>query len=135
MKSLFSKRDPRVSLNLETQYANQYAASGPNTLIDGVRGGADFRTGDWQGYFGKDLNAVVSFEEERELTLMLMIDVSGSELFGTQGQFKREELTEIAATLSFSAKIAIAASGWFSFAMINSDRRVKTLEDQPKITT
>jgi uncharacterized protein (DUF58 family) len=34
---------------------------------------------------------------------MLMIDVSGSELFGTQGQFKREELTEIAATLSFSA--------------------------------
>ena len=43
------------------------------------------------------------FEEERELTLMLMIDISGSELFGTQGQFKREELTEIAATLSFSA--------------------------------
>ena len=34
---------------------------------------------------------------------MLMVDISGSELFGTQGQFKREELTEIAATLSFSA--------------------------------
>ena len=68
VKSLFSKRDPSVSLSLETQYANQYAASGPNTLIDGVRGGADFRTGDWQGYFGKDLNAVVSFEEARELT-------------------------------------------------------------------
>ena len=68
VKSLFSKRDPSVSLKLETQYANQYAASGPNTLIDGVRGGADFRTGDWQGYFGKDLNAVVSFEEARELT-------------------------------------------------------------------
>lgn len=68
VNSLFSKRDPSVSLKLETQYANQYAASGPNTLIDGVRGGADFRTGDWQGYFGKDLNAVVSFEEARELT-------------------------------------------------------------------
>ena len=68
VKSLFSKRDPSVSLKLETKYANQYAASGPNTLIDGVRGGADFRTGDWQGYFGKDLNAVVSFEEARELT-------------------------------------------------------------------
>ena len=68
VKSLFSKRDASVSLKLETQYANQYAASGPNTLIDGVRGGADFRTGDWQGYFGKDLNAVVSFEEARELT-------------------------------------------------------------------
>ena len=68
VRSLFSKRDASVSLKLETQYANQYSASGPNTLIDGVRGGADFRTGDWQGYFGKDLNAVVSFEEARELT-------------------------------------------------------------------
>ena len=68
VQSIFSKRDASVGLKLETQYANQYAASGPNTLIDGVRGGADFRTGDWQGYFGKDLNAVVSFEEARELT-------------------------------------------------------------------
>jgi predicted alpha-1,2-mannosidase len=68
VKSLFSKRDPSVSLKLETQYANQYAASGPNTLIDGVRGGADFRTGDWQGYFGKDLHAIVSFDEARELS-------------------------------------------------------------------
>ena len=68
VNSLFSKRDPRVSLELQTLYANQYAASGPNTLIDGVRGGADFRTGDWQGYYGKDLNAVVTFEQVRELT-------------------------------------------------------------------
>lgn len=68
VRSLFSKRDPSVSLKLETEYANQYAASGPNTLIDGVRGGTDFRTGDWQGYFGKDINAIVSFEEARELT-------------------------------------------------------------------
>ncbi len=68
VQSLFSKRDSRVNLELKTEYANQYAASGPNTLIDGVRGGADFRTGDWQGYFGKDLHAVVSFDEARELS-------------------------------------------------------------------
>ena len=68
VKSLFSKRDSSVNLELKTEYANQYAASGPNTLIDGVRGGADFRTGDWQGYFGKDLHAVVSFDEARELS-------------------------------------------------------------------
>ena len=68
VKSLFSKRDSSVNLELKTEYANQYAASGPNTLIDGVRGGADFRTGDWQGYFGKDLNAIVSFDEPRELS-------------------------------------------------------------------
>ncbi len=43
------------------------------------------------------------FEEERELTVMLLIDVSGSKNFGTQNQFKQEIMTEIAAVLSFSA--------------------------------
>jgi uncharacterized protein (DUF58 family) len=43
------------------------------------------------------------FEEERELTVMLLIDVSGSLDFGTQKQFKRDMVTEIAATLAFSA--------------------------------
>ena len=43
------------------------------------------------------------FEEERELTMMLMVDVSGSEFFGTSNQFKKDTVTEIAATLAFSA--------------------------------
>lgn len=43
------------------------------------------------------------FEEEREMTVMLLIDVSGSKLFGTQQKFKQELATEIAAVLSFSA--------------------------------
>jgi len=43
------------------------------------------------------------FEEERELTVMLLIDVSGSKQFGTQQKFKQELSTEIAAVLSFSA--------------------------------
>lgn len=43
------------------------------------------------------------FEEERELTVMLLIDVSGSLHFGTQCQMKRDMVTEIAATLAFSA--------------------------------
>jgi uncharacterized protein (DUF58 family) len=43
------------------------------------------------------------FEEERELTVMLLIDVSGSRNFGTQNQYKQELITEIAAVLSFSA--------------------------------
>ena len=43
------------------------------------------------------------FEEERELTVMLLIDVSGSQDFGTQRQMKRDMVTEIAATLAFSA--------------------------------
>lgn len=43
------------------------------------------------------------FEEERELTVMLLIDISGSEDFGTQEGFKREFIAELAAVLSFSA--------------------------------
>ncbi|MFM7684189.1 MAG: glycoside hydrolase family 92 protein, partial [Bacteroidota bacterium] len=41
---------------------NQYAAAGENALIDGVRGGNDFRTGDWQGYNGQDVIAEVIFD-------------------------------------------------------------------------
>ena len=65
--------------------------------------GDDVRSIDWNVTARYNEPFVKVFEEERELTLILMIDISGSELFGTQGQFKREELTEIAATLSFSA--------------------------------
>jgi uncharacterized protein (DUF58 family) len=65
--------------------------------------GDDVRSIDWNVTARYNEPFVKVFEEERELTLILMIDVSGSELFGTEGQFKREELTEIAATLSFSA--------------------------------
>jgi len=43
------------------------------------------------------------FEEERELTVMLLIDVSGSKKFGTEVQFKQDLATEIAAVLAFSA--------------------------------
>ena len=43
------------------------------------------------------------FEEERELTVMLLVDVSGSKNFGTHAQYKQELMTEIAAVLSFSA--------------------------------
>jgi uncharacterized protein (DUF58 family) len=43
------------------------------------------------------------FEEERELTVMLLVDVSGSKNFGTHSQYKQDIMTEIAAVLSFSA--------------------------------
>jgi uncharacterized protein (DUF58 family) len=43
------------------------------------------------------------FEEERELVVMLLVDISGSSLFGTQKQLKRELITELSAVLSFSA--------------------------------
>ncbi|HEU4717207.1 MAG TPA: GH92 family glycosyl hydrolase [Bacteroidia bacterium] len=47
------------SITLNTAYANQYAAGGNKALIDGIRGAENFRTGDWQGYEGDDVDAVV----------------------------------------------------------------------------
>ncbi|AUS05006.1 DUF58 domain-containing protein [Pseudotamlana carrageenivorans] len=65
--------------------------------------GDDVRNIDWNVTARYSEPYVKVFEEERELTMMLMVDVSGSELFGTSDQFKSEVVTEIAATLAFSA--------------------------------
>ena len=65
--------------------------------------GDDVRNIDWNVTARYNEPYIKVFEEERELTMMLMVDVSGSQLFGTQEQFKKSMLTEIAATLAFSA--------------------------------
>jgi len=65
--------------------------------------GDDVRSIDWNVTARYNEPFVKVFEEERELTLMMLVDVSGSEAFGTKTQFKRDIITEIAATLAFSA--------------------------------
>ena len=65
--------------------------------------GDDVRNIDWNVTARYNEPYIKVFEEERELTMMLMVDISGSELFGTDQQFKNEIVTEIAATLAFSA--------------------------------
>jgi len=65
--------------------------------------GDDVRDIDWNVTARFHRPFVKVFEEERELTVMLLIDVSGSLDFGTSRQMKRDMLTEIAATLAFSA--------------------------------
>jgi len=65
--------------------------------------GDDVRSIDWNVTARYNEPFVKVFEEERELTLMLMVDISGSELFGTVNQFKKAVITEISATLAFSA--------------------------------
>jgi predicted alpha-1,2-mannosidase len=64
----FTKQDKNVELVMNTEYSPQYAASGPKALIDGIRGGNEFRTGDYQGYWATDVVAEVTFKEARELT-------------------------------------------------------------------
>ena len=65
--------------------------------------GDDVRSIDWNVTARYNSPYVKVFEEERELTLMLMVDISGSEFFGTESITKKEIITEIAATLAFSA--------------------------------
>jgi uncharacterized protein (DUF58 family) len=65
--------------------------------------GDDFRSVDWNVTARFNHPFIKIFEEERELTVMLLIDISGSGEFGTQSRLKASLITEIAAVLSFSA--------------------------------
>lgn len=65
--------------------------------------GDDVRNIDWNVTARTGDPFVKVFEEERELTLMLVVDLSRSALFGTVNQFKNEIITEICAVLAFSA--------------------------------
>ncbi|MGN0257875.1 MAG: DUF58 domain-containing protein [Bacteroides sp.] len=65
--------------------------------------GDDIRDIDWNVTARFNRPYVKVFEEERELTVMLLVDVSGSLEFGTVKQMKKDMVTEIAATLAFSA--------------------------------
>ena len=65
--------------------------------------GDDIRDIDWNVTARFNKPYIKVFEEERELTVMLMVDVSGSLEFGTVKQFKKDMVTEVAATLAFSA--------------------------------
>ncbi len=65
--------------------------------------GDDVRFIDWNVTARFHSPYVKIFEEEREMTVMLLIDVSGSTLFGTQREFKSDLIAKLAATISFSA--------------------------------
>ncbi|MCE5347572.1 MAG: DUF58 domain-containing protein [Bacteroidales bacterium] len=65
--------------------------------------GDDIRSIDWNVTARFNHPYIKIFEEERELTVMLLVDVSGSGNFGTAVSFKRDIMTEVAAVLSFSA--------------------------------
>ena len=89
-------------------FAGQYhsAFKGRGMAFSEVREyqfGDDVRDIDWNVTARFHRPFVKVFEEERELTVMLLIDISGSLNFGTKHQFKRDMATEIAATIAFSA--------------------------------
>jgi uncharacterized protein (DUF58 family) len=89
-------------------FAGQYhsAFKGRGVAFSEVREyqfGDDIRTIDWNVTARFNHPYVKVFEEERELTVILLVDVSGSGAFGSTGQLKRELITEIAAVIAFSA--------------------------------
>lgn len=89
-------------------FAGQYhsAFKGRGVAFSEVREyqyGDDIRNIDWNVTARFNHPFVKVFEEERELTVILLIDVSGSGIFGSNTQLKRELITEVAAVLTFSA--------------------------------
>jgi uncharacterized protein (DUF58 family) len=86
------------------QYESAFKGQGLEfTEVREYQPGDDVRSIDWNvsARFGHPYIKV--FHEERELTVMLLLDVSGSQLFGTQQKFKREVLAEVAGMLAFLA--------------------------------
>ena len=62
--------DARRSVKLENKFNEQYEAGGPKALIDHLRGGENFRTGAWQGYYGVDLVATVDLGVPKRINRM-----------------------------------------------------------------
>ena len=93
-----------VTETLAGQYHSVFKGQGMN--FDEVREyqpGDDVRAIDWNVTARMNHPFIKKFVEERELTLMLVVDVSGSGLFGSRGQSKRELAAELASILAFSA--------------------------------
>lgn len=89
-------------------FAGEYhsAFKGRGVIFSEVREyepGDDVRDIDWNVTSRHNKPYVKVYEEERELTVMLLVDVSGSRDFGAVGELKKEKMAEIAATLAFSS--------------------------------
>src|SRR5436189_636945 len=93
-----------VSETLAGQYHSVFKGQGMNfEEVREYQPGDEVRSIDWNVTARMNHPFIKKFVEERELTLMLVVDVSGSGLFGSCAQSKRELAAEIAAVLAFSA--------------------------------
>ncbi len=93
---------------LNTTFAGEYRSTFKGTGMEFVdvreyMRGDDVRSIDWKVTARMDRPYVKKFVEERELTVILCVDASGSGYFGTRSQFKLEQAAQVAATLAFSA--------------------------------
>ncbi len=63
----YIKLDKDIKIKIISPYSSQYAGDGPNTLIDNIRGGTDFKTGEWLGFEGTDFEAIVDLGEIKKI--------------------------------------------------------------------
>jgi predicted alpha-1,2-mannosidase len=82
-EAIFTKIPGGRSIQLATQYDNQYTAGGPEGIIDFQNGGMNFRLGAWQGYWGKDFEAVIDLSKEQEVRRIIasFLEDQGSWIF------------------------------------------------------
>lgn len=88
--ALFNKTKVIGTVKLLTRYAPQYSGGGDQALVDGVRGGEDFRLGEWQGYEGNDLDLVLDLGLEQvvhEVSLGCMQDTNAWIFFPQSVEF------------------------------------------------
>ncbi|MBP3774251.1 MAG: DUF58 domain-containing protein [Bacteroidaceae bacterium] len=111
-KSELLKRVRKIEIKTRALSSNIFAGEyhsafkGRGMAFSEVReyqAGDDVRDIDWNVTARFNRPYVKVYEEERELTVMLLIDVSGSQVFGTAVAYKRDMVAEIAATLAYSA--------------------------------
>jgi hypothetical protein len=83
LSTSFNKIDKNLSVQLETEYANEYNAGGNDALIDGILGSKDFRTGAWQGYWGIDVKATINRGQSKLLKTVTVnfLEDQGSWIF------------------------------------------------------
>lgn len=68
----FFKRNHNRKLNLLAKFDNQYTGGGNDALIDGMRGGKDFRTGSWQGFRGETLTAIMDLGKKEKISYVAL---------------------------------------------------------------
>jgi hypothetical protein len=74
----FVRRNTALTLNLKTEFDHPYTAGGKNALIDGIIGNHEFRTGDWQGFYGKDVVAEITLvnpSKKLEISVGMLEDI------------------------------------------------------------
>lgn len=70
VEARFVKRTEDWDIRTLQEYSSQYTGGGEQALIDGLRGGNDFRTGFWQGYFGTNVEVIVDLKKMKEISYL-----------------------------------------------------------------